>query len=940
MGRNIANTELFEQLLKLERAKTDITPISSVIAQHLQNTSEFLLGEIGTYMPNYTLHNIDHVVNVLDIINDIVPDKVKLNRSELTLLIYAVALHDMGMLINRDDAEQLKGTEEYRHLLAEFDKDTPEGDILSELIRRTHVDRSCEYIDKFKANLHLYHLDFEIDGIDFRKHLKNIILAHALPVSKLTDDKYPTNALIGKERVNVKFLALLLRMGDILDFDKSRTPLFLLEHRKVRNTKSVSEWEKHLSINGRSISSTQIEFQAECHSAEIHRCVLDFLSYIEYERKETMECIRKMGTSDHYLELNDPILFQVDSDGSYIYEDLDISFDYRKVLSILMGTELYSSAEVFLRELLQNAYDASFVRKELSVKSGDITYLPCVKVHYDSKNKILSVKDNGIGMDMSSIKNYVTKIGSSYYKSKEFQSELIDYTPISNFGIGILSCFMVSNSINIDSLRYSTNLAAREPINITLNLDNSFVERRPTSRTTTGTKISLYIHDKFAKELSIEKIQKIIEDNTAYQSIPIQLSVDDNQITLEKTCITVPEIKDHPGIDVIHVDNDIIEGYLILYGGEHQSLVKSHKICQQGFRINGKGGNTFGLKPEFLRFMGFNINIKDRLLSTKASREGVITNAAFDKLQALISDIILENYKDKASSLIRYIVDGTHNIISHHQQEFDFLSKNINYMVFDVKQRKIIESCPLFSKLREQTKVCKVAFLSPYLCETNRQQYLQEIILYCDFVVFTTLNMHLFMQLANPYCIKSFEVITDVPGLIYHLIEYDFSRNICLSDYSDKYSYTDINQYSQLVYTKQVFCYITNNQYNFLHLSFNKLHPWGKLFIDHRDDLCVKKASIVLKENIESAMLTASCSPLKKIIEYSGEYSRLHSNTCDHSKKTIGIFDFQIIDSINTYLFKTIDHTLLQEYGLLDKPLTTDDFISWWFNKEDCPQIR
>lgn len=87
-------------------------------------------------------------------------------------------------------------------------------------------------------------------------------------------------------------------------------------------------------------------------------------------------------------------------------------------------------------------------------------------------------------------------------------------------------------------------------------------------------------------------------------------------------------------------------------------------------------------------------------------------------------------------------------------------------------------------------------------------------------------------------------------------------------------------------------------------------------------------------------MLTASCSPLKKIIEYSGEYSRLHSNTCDHSKKTIGIFDFQIIDSINTYLFKTIDHTLLQEYGLLDKPLTTDDFISWWFNKEDCPQIR
>lgn len=935
MARNITDTKLFKQLVELETTKTGTTPISSVIEQHLQKISELLLGEIGTYMPNYTLHNIDHVVNILDIINDIVPDKVKLNCSELTLLIYAVALHDIGMLINRDDAEQLTGTEEYRHLLAEFDKDTPEGDILSELIRRTHVERSCEYIDKFKENLHVYHLDFEINGVDFRRHLKNIILAHALPVSKLTDDKYPTNALIGKERVNVKYLALLLRMGDILDFDKSRTPLFLLEHRKIRNTKSVSEWEKHLSINGCSISSTHIEFQAECHSAEIHRCVLDFLLYIEYERKETMECIRKMRTPDHYLELNDDIDYQVDSDGSYIYEDLDISFDYKKVLSILMGTELYSSAEVFLRELLQNAYDACFVRKELSVKSGDITYLPYVKVHFDSKNKILSVEDNGIGMDMSSIKNYVTKIGNSYYKSKEFQSELIDYTPISNFGIGILSCFMVSNSIRIDSLRYSTALTAREPINITLNLDNSFVERRPSSRTTTGTKISLYVHDKFAKELSIENIQQIIEDNTAYQSIPIQVSVDDNQITLEKTCISVPEIKGHPGIDVIHVDNDIIEGYLILYGGEHQSLVKSYKICQQSFRINGKGGNTFGLKPEFLRFMGVDINIKGRLLSTKASREGIINNEAFNRLHELISDVILENYKDKAPSLIRYIEDGTRNIISYHQQEFDFLSKNINFMVFDIKQKKLINYCPLFSKLREEGKVCKVAFLSPYLYNTNPQEYLQAISPYCDFIVFATLNMHLFIQLANPYCTKIFEVITDVPGLVYYLIEYDFSRNVCLSDYSDKYSYSDINEYSQLMYTKQIFCYIGNNQYNFLHLSFNKLHPWGKLFVDHHDDLCVKKASIVLKENIESAMLTELSLPLKKIIEYSGEYSRLHSNTCDHSKKTIKIFDPQIIDHINNYLFKTIDHKLLQEYGLLDKPLTTDDFIPWWFNN-DC----
>ena len=934
MGKNIADTELFKQLLSLEQSKTGTTPISSVIAQHLQKTSELLLGEIGTYMPNYTLHNIDHVVNILDIINDIVPNKVKLNCSELTLLIYAVALHDIGMLVNRDDATQLKGTEEYRHLLAEFDKDTPESDILSELIRRTHVDRSCEYIDKFKENLPLYHLDFEIDGIDFRKHLKNIILAHALPVSNLTDDKYPTNALIGKERVNVKYLSLLLRMGDILDFDKSRTPLFLLEHRKVRNTKSVSEWEKHLSINGRSISSTQIEFQAECHSAEIHRCVLDFLSYIEYERKETMECIRKMGAPDHYLELNDPILSRIDSDGSYIYEDLDISFDYRKVLSILMGTELYSSAEVFLRELLQNSYDACFVRKELATKSGDETYQPHINIHFDSQNQVLSVEDNGIGMDMSSVKNYVTKIGSSYYKSKEFQSELIDYTPISNFGIGILSCFMVSNSINIDSLRYSTDLAAREPINITLNLDNSFVERRPSSRTTTGTKISLYVHDKFAEQLSLEKMHQIIEDNTAYQSIPIKLSFDDKQMLLNKQSISIPSINGHPGIDVIQVDNGTIEGYLILYGNEHQSLIQQHKICQQGFKINKKGGNDFGLKPSFLRFMGYDINLKTKTLSVKASREGIIKDSAFRSLQNMISDLVLDYYKDTPASLIRYIQDGLQNIITRRQREYDFLSNNIKFIVVDTKQNKIYQDYPLFAELREKKCLCKIGFISSNLYRCNAEAYKKEVFSSCDYIVLANSDMHYFVQLAKPYCVTANEVISTIPGLIYHLISYDFNRAVKLEDYPNSYSYEEINNDVQLISPKPVFCYITNNQCNFLRLTYNSHHPWGKLFTEQREILCVKKASIVLKENIDTAMFNAFYRPIKYLTEYPGEYYRLHSNTWDHSEKTIGIFKSEIVNSINDYLYKTIDSSLLSKYGLVDRPLTIDDFIPWWFVEE------
>lgn len=816
MSKQITETALYKKLLAIEGVPA---PLSAIISEHLQKVAELLLGEIGAFMPDYTLHNITHAVNVLDIINDLLPDEVVLNRSELTILIYAVTLHDMGMLVCRDEAPCLKETEEYRRILAEFDKDTPEDDILSELIRRTHVKRSCDYIDKFKRDPSKYHLDFEIDGIDFCKHLKHIILAHGLPISDLTDSDYPTNALIGKERINVKFLALLLRMGDLLDFDKSRTPLFLLEHRKVRNPVSVSEWEKHLSINGFSISSTQIEFQAECKSAKIHHCVLDFLNYIEQERKETMECIRKMNAPNYYLQLNDIVKCQVDSDGSYIYEDLDISFDYKKVLSILMGTELYSSPQIFLRELLQNAYDACFVRKKLEVKSGDDAYQPHISIHFDSRKRILSIEDNGIGMDMSSIKNYVTKIGNSYYQSKEFQSELLDYIPISNFGIGILSCFMVSDAINIDSLRYYSTLEKREPINITLNLNNSFVERKPSSRINTGTKISLYVHEKFRAELTIDRIKQIIEDNTAYQRIPIRVSYDGDSIILNKQCIDIPAVADYTGIEVISVDNEMLEGYLILHGTEHQSLVTSHKICQQGFRVNGKGGNSSDLKPLFIRFMGFDINIKNKMLSTKASREGIVINSAFTDLQKMISNLVLDHYKDNPSALVSYIEDGTRNIISRNQREYNYLTESITFTVLDVKQNIFFNNYPLFFELRKAACVCKVAFLSPTLLNYNSSGYLKAIIPNCDFIVFAGLNMHYFLQLAKPFCVNASEIVSEVPGLVYYMASYDFSMNISLLDYPENYSMEMLNQEAQLICPKPIFCYVSNNQYNFFRVS-------------------------------------------------------------------------------------------------------------------------
>ncbi len=74
--------------------------------------------------------------------------------------------------------------------------------------------------------------------------------------------------------------------------------------------------------------------------------------------------------SNKKLELINPVIYNVENNGTYCYTDVEIYFDYKKVLNILMGTNIYSSTEIFLRELLQNAYDACNTRKAFEDKLG------------------------------------------------------------------------------------------------------------------------------------------------------------------------------------------------------------------------------------------------------------------------------------------------------------------------------------------------------------------------------------------------------------------------------------------------------------------------------------------------------------------------------------------------------------------------------------------
>ena len=115
---------------------------------------------------------------------------------------------------------------------------------------------------------------------------------------------------------------------------------------------------------------------------------------------------------------------------------------------------LYSDHEIFLRELISNAIDASQKLRTLSSKgewqgeTGDLK----VEVEVDTEKRILTIRDHGIGMTADEVDRYINQIAFS--GAEEFMAKYQDQAIIGHFGLGFYSSFMVSDKVEIFSQSY------------------------------------------------------------------------------------------------------------------------------------------------------------------------------------------------------------------------------------------------------------------------------------------------------------------------------------------------------------------------------------------------------------------------------------------------------------------------------------------------------
>ncbi|MCP8309003.1 MAG: ATP-binding protein [archaeon] len=529
-----------------------IISLDNAISTIVKDTDIFLTRIHDTF-PEYTLHDTTHSVKIVELMDKIIPTETleSLSAVELSILILSAYLHDIGMVKSREETKSILKSNEFN----ESREQNPEisslvenalkvGDsraaieledaLITEFIRKRHCKRAQEYIMENYSQL------MEYCGVNFAEDVAQVCASHCLDALDLAERKksgdtlidiFRRDKMIHDQPVNVQFLSICLRLADIMDFDRERTPKTLFKYISPKSKVSLNEWIKHLSITGWRIEGNEIRYEAECTHPVYQHVLYKFIDQIDtelercnYLLKDNKEEIARKYRLDIPIRVNRNF---IESKGFY-YGPFQFTLDFDKIFMLLMGEQLWETKNVAIRELLQNAIDACRHRRAFERMNDRIGYEPEIKFTHRTEDdlNILEVEDNGIGMGINIIQNYFMKVGVSYYRSKEFDKERMefkkrgfDFDPISRFGIGILSCFMIADKVVIETYRAKSSPTEEgQPLEIEIEGPSQFFVVRDGKKDIYGTKITLFLK----KDQEIDLL-KILQEYAKHVEFPISV---------------------------------------------------------------------------------------------------------------------------------------------------------------------------------------------------------------------------------------------------------------------------------------------------------------------------------------------------------------------------------------------------------------------------------
>ncbi|MDQ3818641.1 MAG: hypothetical protein M3362_13320, partial [Acidobacteriota bacterium] len=276
-------------------------------ALELRDAVQGWLNYIPETFPHYTRHTIQHSDEIILQVSKLLfkqddPNQpvIRLSAAEAYILMAAAYLHDAGMVSSdKDKLEIITSNNEWRNWVTgdgggakrwrEIENLRQEGNgdeptrhfiadlqtrfLIAEFIRRSHHLRAADVIRQHQGHLGRFAFDDQM----MQRTISDICVAHGLRTYELEDrERYPDRRDIQGYAVNVRLIAILLRLGDLLDMSYDRACPLLLNAANPLPADSYAHWTQYQRIVHRLTSPDKIEITAECQTQEEHRVLQDW----------------------------------------------------------------------------------------------------------------------------------------------------------------------------------------------------------------------------------------------------------------------------------------------------------------------------------------------------------------------------------------------------------------------------------------------------------------------------------------------------------------------------------------------------------------------------------------------------------------------------------------------------------------------------------------
>ncbi|MDA9170772.1 molecular chaperone HtpG [Alphaproteobacteria bacterium] len=357
--------------------------------------------------------------------------------------------------------------------------------------------------------------------------------------------------------------------------------------------------------------------------------------------------------------------------------------DTGKILDIVINS-LYSEREIFLRELVSNASDALDKRKYLGLtdkKINNSSESSEIKIQVSSKQKTLTISDNGIGMNEEDLKSSLGTIARSGTKafleqmSESSKDKKPDMSLIGQFGVGFYASFMVADSVEVLSKK-----AGEEDGWKWLSDGKTGFNLEKTSKDKVGTSITLYLKKDAKEFLEETRLQFIVRKYSDHISFPVKFFEIDKKDAEEKVLNEASALWTRPAKEIkeeqyqeffSHIGAGFGKPLLTMHNKTEGTISYTNLICIPSTRpfdlFNPDRKSSLklyinrvfitdkcdALVPSYLRFVKGLVDTQD--IDLNVSREMLQNNPAVAKIsKSLVGKILRELKKVSEKNLDGY----------------------------------------------------------------------------------------------------------------------------------------------------------------------------------------------------------------------------------------------------------------------------------------------